>query len=144
MKKIKKLIFILTALISCLAFSLGFSACGNDDGREDVAIIVRGSDGNEYEFPVGTYELHEEVSHGPLPRTYKVIKYMFEGRDIWCDMSSSQQFFDVDIIYGDGENWIKSVDAVTECGVYNIAIRTTAQAHSWMKNTSWDLYITVV
>ena len=144
MKKFKKLIFILVALVSCLALSIGVSACGNDDGREDVAIIVGGSDGLEYEFPIGTYELHGNVSHGPLPRTYKVINYMFEKGSVWIDVSSAHHFFTVDILYGDGEKWIKPVDGVTDYGEYYIKIKTTPEAHTYMKNTTWNLYITVV
>ena len=91
MTKLRKI----TSIILCamLALTTAFTLLGcngaEEDKKYDVAIRVGCSDGEVYEFPVGTDELHIEITYDGTERTYWVDKYNLPDHprygDVWFD-----------------------------------------------------------
>ena len=94
MKKFKKIIAIILCAMLALTVAFTLFGCNGNSSEEenkkyDVAIRVGCSDGNIYEFPVGTDELHIEIPYDGTERTYWVDKYNLPDHprysDVWFD-----------------------------------------------------------
>ena len=153
MTKIRKFLLVILATIATLCLCFAFAACGgqqneqNGQTKYDVAIRVACSDGEVYEFPVGTDEKHVTIVYTGTERTYRVVKYQLIGfSDEWIDQINSPyspQHFSINILKGnDGEGY-ENVDNITDQGDYLVQVRTDYSILSLVDYKKWSLYIKV-
>ncbi len=85
MAKTKKLVIsICLLLLLTLSFAICLIGCGDDKNKKyDVAIRIGCSDGNVYEFPVGTDELHVDYVYDGKERTFGVRAYNLPDHPRW-------------------------------------------------------------
>ena len=91
MTKIRKFLLVILATIATLCLCFAFAACGgqqneqNGQTKYDVAIRVACSDGEVYEFPVGTDEKHITIPYDGVERTYWVKEYNLPDHPRYSD-----------------------------------------------------------
>lgn len=134
---IRKAIIYLMCALFVLSMSFTFFGCnGNsteeEDKKYDVAIRVGCSDGNIYEFPIGTDELRIEIPYDGTERTYWVDSYNLPGHprysDVWFDPTGEgANVFGLSIAKeGAGE-----VKSICEQGTYCINIYADSTSKLW-------------
>lgn len=148
--RLKHIFVMLVILALCAMFCVSFAACGekNEEVKYDVAIRVACSDGEIYEFPVGTDEKHDELVYDDVERTYKVVQYRLKGySDLWLDIvSPTDGKFDITYLqYIGGDNYkeLDSINGINEKGNYLIQIRTAPEIMSLANFKEWSLYIEI-
>ncbi|MGN0813828.1 MAG: hypothetical protein ACI4MH_01180 [Candidatus Coproplasma sp.] len=83
-KKAVLAVCILLLFTICVGMLAGCSNSGKTkETKYDVAIRVGCSDGNIYEFPVGTDELHIEIPYDGIERRYGVKAYNLPDHPRW-------------------------------------------------------------
>ena len=149
MTKLRKI----TSIILCamLALTTAFTLLGcngaEEDKKYDVAIRVGCSDGEVYEFPVGTDELHIEITYDGTERTYWVDKYNLPDHprysDVWFDPTGEgANVFDSSLgkvhqMYDE-----EPPEYVCEKGEYFYSVHADSASDLWYFR-SCKLYITV-
>lgn len=83
----KKILSIILSAVAALCLCLGLAACadGTEETKYDVAIRVACSDGEIYEFPVGTDEKHVTIPYDGEERTFWVDSYNLPNHPRWTD-----------------------------------------------------------
>lgn len=149
MKKIKTFLCGLMVLVSTFCV-LVFMACGEQSQKEtkyDVAIRVKCSDGNIYEFLIGEDEKHITIPYDGTERTFTVAKYWLEGyADVWFDQldgATSTKYFSVNILKEVSGNGYDDTDSVKDEGNYCVQIRTDSPIMSLTNYKCWLLNIVV-
>lgn len=134
MAKVRKITAIL--LCALLALTLVFTLLGcngtEEDKKYDVAIRIGCSDGEVYEFPVGTDELHITIPYDGTERTYWVDKYNLPDHprygDVWFDPTGEgANVFGLSIAKeGAGE-----VKSISERGLYCVNTYADSTSNIW-------------
>lgn len=147
MIKFKKLLWVFIVTVACLGISFSFAACGENEEpvetKYDVAIRVECSDGNMYEFPVGTDELHIEISYTGKERTYWVDSYNLPDHPRWGNewfspSGEGANVFELSIAMED----IGVVESICDNGLYCVNIYADSTSDIWNFRHVW-LFITV-
>lgn len=153
MTKLKKTTTILLCALLALTVAFTLFGCnGNsteeEDKKYDVAIRIGCSDGNIYEFPVGTDELHIEIPYDGTERTYWVYKYNLPDHprysDVWFDPTGEgANVFDSSLgkVYQMHDE--EPPEYVCEKGEYFYSVHADSTSDLWNFRTIY-LYITVV
>ena len=149
MAKLKKItIFICCALLALTAFVTLFGCNGSEETEEtkyDVAIRVKCSDGEIYEFPVGEDEKHITIPYDGKERSYWVDSYNLPDRPRYGDewFSPSSEGANVfEIIIGK-EGTVGEIEKVCDRGVYCVNTYADSTSTLWNFRHVW-LFITVV
>ena len=145
----KKLLSIILSSVAALCLCLGLAACadGTEETKYDVAIRVACSDGEIYEFPVGTDEKHVTIPYDGEERTFWVDSYNLPNHPRWSDdwfspSGEGVNVFSLSILYGNEESWLYEADRVYEQGRYSVAIQADSTSDLW-NFRSCRLYISV-
>ncbi len=80
--------FLVVVLCALMVSVICFAFAGCEEGQEkkyDVAIRIGCSDGEIYEFPVGTEELHIEIPYDGVERTYYVDTFNLPDHPRWSE-----------------------------------------------------------
>ena len=155
MIKIRKFLLVILATIAALCLCLGIAACGgqqneqNGQTKYDVSIRVACSDGEVYEFPVGTDEKHITIPYDGVERTYWVKEYNLPDHprysDDWFSPSGEgANVFGRTMTYcpPGGVNQSYS-GSVKEVGEYCISIYADSTSDLWNFRSIY-LFITVI
>ncbi|MGN0823870.1 MAG: hypothetical protein ACI4MB_02235 [Candidatus Coproplasma sp.] len=148
MTKNKKKLWLAVCIFLLFTISVGIFAGCNQGKKYDVAIRIGCSDGNVYEFPVGTDEMHIEIPYDGVERRYGVKAYNLPDHPRWSKewFSPSGEGANVfslgDYLYGDGERWATTVKRVLEQGCYCITVHADSSSNIWNPRTV-QLFITV-
>ena len=145
MIKFKKLLSILIATAACLGACFALSACR--DKKYDVEIRVGCSDGNIYEFPKGTDELHIQIPYDGTERTYWVDSYHLvdhPGLTGWsAPKGEGANVFQTSLEKVHQMYYEESPEYVCEIGEYYFSVYADSTSYLWNSRTIY-LYITVV
>ena len=133
---------VFAVLLFTICFGM-FAGCNQGEKKYDVAIRIGCSDGNIYEFPVGTDEMHIEIPYDGIERRYGVTAYNLPKHPRW-----SKEWFSPS---GEGANVFSfsiamehfgEVRSVLEKGLYCISVEADSTSTLWNYRAVW-LYITV-
>lgn len=147
LKVLKKAwVIVFAVLLFTICFGM-FAGCSNsgktEETKYDVAIRIGCSDGNVYEFPVGTDELHIEIPYDGIERRYGVTAYNLPKHPRW-----SKEWFSPS---GEGANVFDLsiakentgvVKSVCEKGLYCVNTYADSTSNIW-KFRHVKLFITV-
>ena len=141
-------VFMLFAIFALfVANCVLLSACSEqheEQTKYDVAIRVACSDGEIYEFPVGTDEKHDEIAYDGIKRTYKVVQYRLKGyADTWLDIISPTDGKFTLKIYQITEEGYQLADNTFHIGNYCIDI-ITSTILSEANYNHWQLKIDII
>ena len=142
----KKLLSIILSSVAALCLCLGLAACadGTEETKYDVAIRVACSDGEIYEFPVGTDEKHVTIPYDGEERTFWVDSYNLPNHPRWSDdwfspSGEGANVFSLSIaMEGTGE-----VKSIKDRGVYCVSIEADSTYDLWNYRACW-LWIEVI
>lgn len=140
MIKFKKLLCFFVVAVACLGISFSFAACGGNEEpgetKYDVAIRVECSDGNMYEFPVGTDELHIEIPYTGMERTYWVDSYNLPehprwGNEWFSPSGEGANVFIINRLYTDEAGNQSHPEVVFERGSYVYTFMADSTSDLW-------------
>lgn len=141
----KKLLSIILSSVAALCLCLGLAACANgtEENKYDVAIRVACSDGEIYEFPVGTDEKHVTIPYDGEERTFWVEEYNLPDHPRWSDdwfspSGEGANVFELSIAMED----TGVVESVSDRGLYCVNVYADSTSDIWNFRHIW-LFITV-
>ena len=149
----KKIFSVILCVIAALCLCLGIAACGgqqneqNGQTKYDVAIRVACSDGEVYEFPVGTDEKHITIPYDGVERTYWVKEYNLPDHprysDDWFSPSGEgANVFESSLGYVDQMYYEDPPENVCEVGEYFYCVHADATSDIWNFRSIY-LFVTV-
>ncbi len=148
----KKITILILSAAMILAAVMGFVACGEKEDKPekyDVAIRVGCTDGNIYEFSLGTDEMHIEIPYDGIEREYGVHSYNMPDHPQWGDewfapSGEGANVFGKTMTYcPPGGSNHSFMGPVKEIGEYWIGIYADSTSDLWYFR-SIDLYITII
>lgn len=125
------------SLIMICGICLVFTGCDDDkDKKYDVAIRIGCSDGNVYEFPVGTDELHVEFEYDGIERTFGVRAYNLPDHPRWSEdwltpSGEGANVFSANYLFTDINGNQSNTRIVKETGNYRISYWAESSSDLW-------------
>lgn len=148
MIKLKKSVVFFIGLLFAVFISFSFFGCDykNENKTYDVAIRVKCSDGEIYEFSFGEREKHIEIPYDGVSRTFEVSKYWLKGYeyDGWLDIISVKDDKFIINCYKVVEgNRHEELFSINERGNYKVDIYTDHGIKKLTGDIYWSLSITI-
>ena len=145
----KKITILILSAAMILVAVMGFVACGEKEDKPekyDVAIRVGCTDGNIYEFSLGTDEMHIEIPYDGIEREYGVHSYNMPDHPQWGDewfrpKGEGAQVFGSRLVYTNQSGVNETVLSAILPGEYCLNI-TAPAVGDWNYRHIW-LFITI-
>lgn len=151
MSKIKKSMIFVLYVLTAVLMSFSLFGCSDSESKKDekydVAIRIGCSDGNIYEFPIGTDEVHIEIPYDGTERTYWVDSYHLvdhPGLTGWsAPKGEGANVFQTSLEKVHQMYYEDSPEYVCEIGEYYFYVYADSTSYLWNSRIIY-LYITVV